>query len=140
MGKSNTVCSKDRDTGIEVTVIMSQEKCEILLIIPLENIICPNFSVKNNDFECRLKLSKAKKKLTQVATLRFEGKYSKLDCGLFKSKQLSFKFKEPDFSGQLILNPKFYIPAEKRYNPEKVKEFKFGDESNRTKRARMKTS
>lgn len=122
MNKRRMNISKDRDSGIEVRVTMGKHECEVTLIIPMDSIICQHFGITNKDFECRLKLDDSDTRLSGTATLRFVGKYTKLEYGFLKSRQLTFKFKEEGYSGTLILNPKFYIPDEKRYSPAKVKE------------------
>lgn len=138
MNKRTTNVSKDRDSGIEVKVTMGKHECEVTLIIPMESIICQHFGIKNKDFECRIKLDDSEIRLSGVATLRFVGKYTKMDYGFLKSRQLTFKFKEEGYSGTLILNPKFYIPAEKCYSPARVKEVAEIIDARRRERASQK--
>ena len=136
MAKRMTNVSRDRDSGIEVKVTMGKHECHVELSILLDNIICQNFSIRNKDFDFRIKLDNPDAMYSGLVVLNFVGKYSKVEYGLFKSKQLTVKFKGTGYSGHLVLNPKFYIPEEKRSSPAKVKEIEARIEARRRECAR----
>ena len=140
MAKRETNISRDRDSGIEVMVTMGKHECDVTLSILFDNIICQNFSIRNKDFDFRIKLDDPEAKYSGLVVLNFVGKYSKVEYGLLKSKQLTVKFKGTGYSGHLVLNPKFYIPEEKRYSPAKVKEIEARIEARRRECARHSKS
>ena len=75
---------------------------------------------EGEDFQFKITTHSTLEGLPEKLVLNFVGKYTKVEYGLLKSKQLTFKFRGNGYNGYLVLNPKFYIPDEKRFTPEKA--------------------
>ena len=120
MNKRQTKIKRDNDSGVEVKVTMGKHECDVVLTIPFEKIMCQTFGISNTDFQFKITTHSTPEGLPERLELNFVGKYTKVEYGLLKSKQLTFKFRGNGYNGYLVLNPKFYIPDEKRYTPEKA--------------------
>lgn len=120
MNKRQTNIRRDNDSGVEVKVTMGKHECDVVLTIPFEKIMCQTFGISNKDFQFKITTHSTPEDLPEKLVLNFVGKYTKVEYGLLKSKQLTFKFRGNGYNGYLVLNPKFYIPDEKRFTPEKA--------------------
>lgn len=138
MAKRRTHYYEDRDSGIWVKVAMSNREYEVTLCIPLKRMFCNNYCVRNKSFECLVKLDVPAENLPGAEILKFVGTYKREQYGLIKSRQLTLKFRQDGYRGHLVLNPKFYIPANKIYSQNKVREIDSYIEAKRLERARSK--
>lgn len=114
---------KDEVSGVEVTINrVTENRYEAIATVPTSILRCNTIKLTNKKFTIEITLKVPPEELVgDSITIRISRGYVRGHLGLIKMRRAELKFKQPQLSGTLILDPKFYIPPEERYNKKNLK-------------------
>ncbi len=109
----------DQMSGIKVTVFIQDNRYLVELYIPEGTFrYVRSISYSNKAYQLNLVSVDG---ADGPVTIKLNKGYKKGRFGLVKNKQAVSNIEKPEFTGKLILNPKFYIPDEMRATSKNLK-------------------